>query len=111
MDVRTEPGHALVDCIQAMLDAPQIVHVPPETRVSREDEINGAKSESKMALSSDGSIKITKQAGSLRCETSGELRLRQCYLRRSLAFDQIGLASFAVQEWVQVLFGAASASC
>ena len=45
MDVRTEPGHALVDRIQAMLDAAQIVHVPPEKCISREDEINGAKSE------------------------------------------------------------------
>ena len=89
MDVRAEPGHALVDRIQAMLDAAQIVHVPPEKCISREDEINGAKSETKMSLASDGSIKITKQAENLRCETSGELKLRQCYLRRALAFDQI----------------------
>ena len=107
MDVRTEPGHALVDRIQAMLDAAQIVHVPPEKCISREDEINGAKSETKMSLASDGSIKITKQAENLRCETSGELKLRQCYLRRALAFDQIGLASFAVQErWHNRLFQA-----
>ena len=60
-----------------------------------------------MALASDGSIKVTKQAENLRCETSGELRLRQCYLRRALAFDQIGLASFAVQErWHNRLFQA-----
>ena len=61
----------------------------------------------KMSLASDGSIKITKQAENLRCETSGELKLRQCYLRRALAFDQIGLASFAVQErWHNRLFQA-----
>ena len=107
LDVKTEPGHALVDRIQAMLDASQIVHVPPEKCISREDEINGTKSESKLALSADGSIKITKQAADLRCETSGELRLRHCYLRRALAFDQIGLASFVEQErWHNRLFHA-----
>ena len=107
LDVKTEPGHALVDRIQAMLDASQIVRVPPEKCISREDEINGAKAESKLSLSSDGSIKITKQAADLRCETSGELRLRQCYLRRALAFDQIGLASFVEQErWRNRLFHA-----
>ena len=38
-------------------------------------EINGTTSESKSLLSSDGSIKITKKASNLRCETPGELRL------------------------------------
>ena len=44
-DVRTEPGHCLVDRVQAMLDSAQIVYLPPEKCVSRQDEINGDKSE------------------------------------------------------------------
>ena len=81
-----------------MLDSAQVLYVAPEKCVSRQDEINGDKSEQKLSFSVDGSIKVTKQAMQLRCETSGELKLRQCYLRRALAFDQVGLAGFTVQE-------------
>ena len=90
-----------------MLDSAQIVYLPPEKCVSRQDEINGDKSEQKLTFSADGSIKVTKQAMQLRCETSGELKLRQCYLRRALAFDQVGLAGFTVQEsWHNRMFQA-----
>ena len=107
LDVRAEPGHCLVDRVQAMLDSAQIVYLPPEKCVSRQDEINGDKSEQKLTFSADGSIKVTKQATQLRCETSGELKLRQCYLRRALAFDQVGLAGFTVQEsWHNRMFQA-----
>ena len=41
LDVRTEPGHGLVDRVQAMLDSSQVLHIPPEKCISRQDEING----------------------------------------------------------------------
>ena len=98
LDVHTEPGHALVDRVQAMLDTAQVLHIAPEKCISRHDEILGDKSEQKLSLGADGNIKITKQASSLRCETTGELKLRRCFLRRALAFDQVGLASFTTME-------------
>ena len=95
LDVRTEPGHCLVDRAQSMLDSALVTYLPPEKCVSRQDEINGDKS------------KVTKQSMQLRCETTGELKLRQCFLRRALAFDQVGLASFTVQEgWHNRMFQA-----
>ena len=67
----------------------------------------GVKSESRLSLGSDGNIKMTHQASDLRCDTSGELRLRQCFLRRALAFDQVGLASFVqLEEWSNKMFQA-----
>ncbi|CAE7620270.1 unnamed protein product [Symbiodinium sp. CCMP2592] len=105
MDVHTEPGHALVDRVQAMLDSAQVLHIAPETCISRHDEILGDKTEQKLSLGADGNIKITKQASSLRCETTGELKLRRCFLRRALALDQVGLASYAVMEsWHNKMF-------
>eukprot|EP00439_Symbiodinium_sp_Y106_P071164 s5236_g12.t1 len=71
LDVHTEPGHALVDRVQAMLDTAQVLHIAPEKCISRHDEILGDKSEQKLSLGADGNIKITKQASSLRCETTG----------------------------------------
>ena len=107
LDVRTEPGHALVDKVQSMLDQGLISHIPPEKCVSRQDEIMGVKSESRLSLGSDGNIKMTHQASDLRCDTSGELRLHQCFLRRALAFDQVGLASFVqLEEWSNKMFQA-----
>ncbi|CAE7763864.1 unnamed protein product, partial [Symbiodinium necroappetens] len=107
LDVHTEPGHALVDRVQAMLDSAQVLHIPPEKCISRQDEILGDKTEQKLSLGADGNIKITKQATSLRCGTTGELKLRRCYLRRALAFDQVGLASFgAMESWHNKMFQA-----
>ncbi|CAE7265681.1 unnamed protein product, partial [Symbiodinium sp. CCMP2456] len=107
LDVHTEPRHALVDRVQAMLDSAQVLHIPPEKCISRHDEILGDKSEQKLSLGADGNIKITKQATSLRCETTGELKLRRCFLRRALAFDQVGLASFVTMEsWHNKMFQA-----
>ena len=45
-----------------------------------------------------GSLRVTKKESDLSCDTSGELQLRMALTRRSLAFDQAGLASFAMQE-------------
>ena len=107
LDVHTEPGHALVDRVQAMLDTAQVLHIAPDKCISRHDEILGDKSEQKLSLGADGNIKITKQASSLRCETTGELKLRRCFLRRALAFDQLGLASFTTMEsWHNKMFQA-----
>ncbi|CAE7252640.1 unnamed protein product, partial [Symbiodinium sp. CCMP2456] len=107
LDIHTEPGHALVDRVQAMLDSAQVIHISPEKCISRHDEILGEKAEPKLALGADGNIKITKQASSLRCETTGELKLRRCFLRRALAFDQVGLASFtALESWHNRMFQA-----
>ena len=39
LDVRTEPARCLVDRVQSMLDNSQVVHLPPEKCVSRQDEI------------------------------------------------------------------------
>ncbi|CAE7648128.1 unnamed protein product [Symbiodinium sp. CCMP2592] len=107
MDIHTEPGHGLVDRVQAMLDSAQVLHIAPEKCISRHDEILGDKSEQKLSLGADGNIKITKQASNLRCETTGELKLRRCFLRRALAFDQVGLASFtAMEAWHNRMFQA-----
>ncbi|CAE7332461.1 unnamed protein product, partial [Symbiodinium sp. CCMP2456] len=107
LDVHTEPGHALVDRVQAMLDSAQVLHIAPDKCISRHDEILGDKSEQKLSLEADGNIKITKQASMLRCETTGELKLRRCFLRRALAFDQVGLASFtALESWHNKMFQA-----
>jgi len=107
LDIHTEPGHALVDRVQAMLDSAQVIHISPEKCISRHDEILGEKAEPKLALGADGNIKITKQASGLRCETTGELKLRRCFLRRALAFDQVGLASFtALESWHNRMFQA-----
>ena len=48
---------------------------------------------------------MTRKALDLKCDTSGELKLKQALTRRSLALNQTGLASFNVlEEWNNHLF-------
>ncbi|CAE7253319.1 F25B4.6 [Symbiodinium sp. CCMP2592] len=52
-----------------------------------------------------GGLKISKRHSDLECDVRGELRLREAFTRRALAFDQIGLMSFVAQEaWHTYLF-------
>ena len=39
LDVRTEPGHCLVDRVQAMLDSAQVLYLAPKKCVARQDKI------------------------------------------------------------------------
>ncbi|CAE7251626.1 unnamed protein product [Symbiodinium sp. CCMP2456] len=100
--------HAMLDLQQQVQKTPdsQPREMPMAERLMQ-DEIMGIKSESRLSLDSDGNSKMTNQASDLRCDTSGELRLRQCFLRRALAFDQVGLASFVqLEEWSNKMFQA-----
>ena len=94
LDSLLEPAHNLVDKIQSMVEDGAITYLAPEKCASREHEITG-----------DGALKVTRKAIDLKCDTQGETKLRSALTRRSLAFDQIGLMSFAQQEtWHSKLF-------
>eukprot|EP00435_Cladocopium_sp_Y103_P041246 s2541_g11.t1 len=71
-----EPAHKLVDRV----------------------EIHQEKTEVALTFDASGSIKMGKRAEELRCDTNGDINLRNAWTRRNLAFDQAGLASFVVLE-------------
>ena len=104
---RVEPAHSLIDKIQSMVDSGTLAYLPPHKCPSRALEISSDKPAQQVTLDSQGGLKISKKHAELECDVRGELRLREAFTRRALAFDQIGLMSFSVQEsWHTALFDA-----
>ena len=101
----TEPAHCLADKIQSMLESGSLTYLPPNKCPSRSMEIASDRPQPQITLDGHGMIKVTKAALALDCDVRGELRMREAFLRRSLAFDQARLMSFIVQEaWHDSLF-------
>ena len=75
-----------------------VSYLPPQKCPSREHEVAKDKLDNAISFSADGNLKITKKAADLSCDVQGEVRIRSALTRRSLAFDQVGLAGFVVQE-------------
>eukprot|EP00435_Cladocopium_sp_Y103_P057446 s2110_g19.t1 len=93
-----EPAHKLVDRVMSMQEDGTLVFIPPQKCVSRIQEIHQEKHEVALTFDSAGSIKMGKRAEELKCDTNGDINLRNAWTRRNLAFDQAGLASFVVLE-------------
>lgn len=106
-DATTEPSHGLVDRVQAMQEEGIISYLPPNKCPSRENEVAKEKQDNIISFSQDGSLRISRKSVDLSCEANGEVKIRSALTRRSLAFDQVGLLSFIVQEeWHAKMFHA-----
>lgn len=82
-----EPSHALVDLVHQMLEDGIIKYISIDKCTCRSQELVGEKAAIKIA------------------NTSSDLLVRQCFLRRSLAFDQAQIISYRTHErWVDLLF-------
>lgn len=97
-DAHHEPSHHLVDRVQNMIDEGVLVYIPPSKCTSRSHEVQSDRSAMQVQFDASGNLKVCKKETDLQCETSGELQLRMALTRRSLAFDQAGLATFTKQE-------------
>ena len=102
-----EPAHSLVDRVMHMIEVGCIHYLAPEKCPSRHDEINVTRPEQQLTFDGQGMVKIAKRELDLRCDISGELRLRDALRRKALAFDLAGLASFErLEEWRTQMFQA-----
>ena len=97
-DIHHEPSHHLVDKVQSMVEDGVLQYLEPSKCTSRSHEVQNDKEAMQIRFDVSGSLRVTKKESDLSCDTSGELQLRMALTRRSLAFDQAGLASFAMQE-------------
>ena len=90
-----------------MIEVGCIHYLAPEKCPSRHDEINVTRPEQQLTFDGQGMVKIAKRELDLRCDISGELRLRDALRRKALAFDLAGLASFErLEEWHTQMFQA-----
>lgn len=104
---RVEPSHSLIDKIQAMLDSGTLTYLPPHKCPSRALEISSDRPGQQVTLDAQGGLKVSKKQLDLECDVYGELRLREAFTRRALAFDQLSVLSFSVhEEWHTNMFDA-----
>ena len=72
---------------------------------SRQDEALHSKVDTALALDNTGGLRLSKKQRLDDVNVTGEHKLRQAFLRRSLAYDLSGIASFSVLDlWTQKLF-------
>jgi hypothetical protein len=84
-----EPSHNLIDIVHSMLEEGMIRYLPLERCTYRGQELQSSSSKSLAAVA----------------EVNTDYLARQAFLRRSLAFDQSQIISFATHEkWVNTLF-------
>ena len=98
-----QPSHSLIDTVYNIVESGNIVYVHPSKCHSRENEVQTeSKSKSKTMITLEqGALKQTVVSDLQDLDTSTELKLYFALQRRHLAFDLVGLLSWAVcQKWL-----------
>ena len=77
-----------------MAEELSVCYIDLSLYTSRESEVNMLKKEPILELAADGSIKLAKKHKEASADVAGELRVRMCMQRHSLAFGKHYLSSF-----------------
>jgi len=102
---QSEPSHSLIDKVCQQLEDNVVTYIELNRCSSRHDEALHAKMDTALALDQSGGLRLSKKQKVDDVNVTGEHRLRQAFLRRSLAYDLSGIATFAVLDlWTQKLF-------
>ena len=106
LDAQLEPSHALVDRIVAMAEEQSVYYIDLSLCTSRESEVNMLKKEPVLEFAADGSIKLAKKHKEASADVAGELRVKMCMQRRSLAFEMANIATYqTLEEFTAKIFG------
>ena len=99
---QSEPSHSLIDRVCQQLEDNVITYIELSRRSSRHDEALHSKVDTSLALDNAGGLRLSKKQRLEDVNVTGEHKLRQAFLRRSLAYDLAGIATFAVLDlWTQ----------
>ena len=99
-------AHSLYDRFASMRESEELKYIPPSECVTRDSELAGTKPSKTLQLDASRSNLIFKDEEIVNeMNLVSDLELYQAMLRRALALDLVGLASFStVQRWVERLF-------
>ena len=100
-----EPGDSLVDrCVQ-MYENDRIQYIPWDVCVSREHELlTSTKKDQKVTVQSSGELKLSSSSKVEPCDTSSEIHLRYCLMRRGLAMEQSNILAYSSHDlWLEKL--------
>lgn len=102
-----EPSHWLIDEVEQQREDNVLRWIQPDKCCSRTQELQGEKREARFKFDPvKGTFTATAgQDPTTKANVSGELLVRNAFIRRALAYDQSGLLSYTVHmAWVDSLF-------
>ena len=100
-----EPGDTLVDrCVQ-MYENDRLQYIPWDVCVSREHELfTSSKKDHRVTVQASGELKLSSSSKVEPCNTSSEIHLRYCLMRRGLAMEQSNLLAYPWHDqWLEKL--------
>ena len=100
-----EPSHSLIDRACQQLEDNVVSYIELSKCSSRQDETLHAKTDTTLTLDQSGGLRLTKRQRLDNINLTGEHRLRQAFVRRSLAYNLANIGTFSVlDKWTQKLF-------
>ena len=101
-----EPAHSLYNMCTSMIESCEIKYISPNKCLTRHQELQGQKPDKEIQLDATKSNLVVKeQPVAKEIKISSDLMLYQAMMRRALALDLVGLASFAtVMKWTDRMF-------
>lgn len=104
-----ECSHGFIDKVFQMMDDNVLRYISLDEITTREQELMGTKKDADVSRSieenKDGLLRAVWSSKQPEAELDSDLRIKEAFVRRGLAFDQAGLITFSVhQAWVEDLF-------
>ncbi|CAE7908433.1 unnamed protein product, partial [Symbiodinium necroappetens] len=94
-----EPGDSLVDRSVQMLDQDRLSYLEWGSCVSREHELTtNTRKDNSVTFDNNGLLRMAKRDKITPCDSSSELQVRYCLMRRGLALDQAGILTYDLHE-------------
>ena len=94
-----EPGDSLVDKCCAASESDRLIYIEWSSCISREYELSSnSKKDSNLTLTSDGTLKLSKQSKSDPIPSANEIQIRYCLVRRGLELEQANVLDFKLHD-------------
>ena len=107
-----EPGDTLVDKGCAAYESDGIVYIEWSSCISREFELmNNVKKDASLTMTTDGTLKLAKSQKVEPTQSSNEIQIRYCLVRRGLAMEQANILDFKKHDELIELLMEAGYQC
>ena len=98
-----EPGDSLVDKFVSFYESDRLQWISWDQCISREHELmSSSKKDQRLVVQTSGELKFTSSAKYEPCDTSSEILLRYCFIRRALAMEQANILAYKNHDkWLE----------
>ena len=98
-----EPGDSVVDKFVSFYESDRLQWISWDRCISREHELTGnSKKDQRLAVQASGELKLSSTNCFDPCDTSSEILLRYCFIRRALAMEQANILAYQHHDkWLE----------